>query len=253
MIRHIDAYLQDSRAGSGQRQFLVLEERGQRTRLFYVPMLQVFWVKTRDLRNSKELTLKGVSARIRKARAERRRRNKLGKTSGHTWAVNATREALVMLREALNEQMTTKEIADDKFDAEFSEETMAQQPLVGEEETGMDGDVTEKTPETGKENTMAKTATVKKTKVKAPKVKKAPKESTGVKRPRLDQTQVITLKTNENPGREGSHRGNVFSMLKNGMSVAEAVKAVEKKYPDSAAHAAGTIKHYAAAGTLKLS
>lgn len=262
-LRHIDAYLQDSRAGSGRRQFVVMEERGKRTRLFYVPFCQAFWVATHDLSRVKELTLNGLSKRIRNNRADRRRYRKLGKNI--TWSVNATREVLRRLAEG--RALSAAEKADDKHDEEYCEfdeeiemegtehpegdnqnenekkditsalasvketeektETEPAADAVNEESEPVSETIPEEEvsdTQTG-ETEMAKNATAKKT--KAPKAPKAPKPK-GERGPRKSfaPDKHIKLLVKENPRRGAA--AERFALIRDGMTVEAYGKAVVK-------------------------
>lgn len=103
-MRHVTAQLSESPVGSGTRCFLILEERGRRVRLLYVPFLRAFWAEARNLVISKDLGTRGLASRIR---ANRRERNLLNLS----YSGPAVRYALEQLRGAA--KPAPEEVEDD--------------------------------------------------------------------------------------------------------------------------------------------
>lgn len=91
-MRYVEVNLMSTPVGSGTRSFIIVEERGRRARLLYVPMLRAFWLDARLLKGTRDLPTRGLAARIRRVRRERNLLNL-------SYSGPAVRLALELLRE----------------------------------------------------------------------------------------------------------------------------------------------------------
>lgn len=279
-VEHWRLYFNDSPVGGGWRYFVLMGDPvGGRQRVYYVPHLRVFWLSSAEVERAKghelsqQVATTGLATRIRMSRAARRRWRKseggaLGVTRNVSWSVTATRQLLENLRGA-GDVRTAEDEAEDAAElldvpADNSDDTSRN--TDGEDDMGsieaLANELDGKAKATTKKATTKKAASPKAASPKATTTKKtmpvSPKATTAKKaaspkagRTSLPDTTTIKVKVKENPAREGTLQARAFDKIKDGMSVADFVKATAS-FTRGPAEAKAILRHQAGRGHIDL-